>query len=205
MKNATKHADELKSHLKKLLKEFELAPKPVYDPIEALTRGALAEDQPEIRADEAMTAIRGEFVELNELRVSTELEVAEIIGLKYPDVNRRVTILNRTMNYLFEKEHVMSMERFKTLSKKDARVAVRELPDITPFVEGYVMLFAFDAPAVPMDEATRAYLLEQGILEPTTDLVEAQKFVENQLKAEECYPFFAAIRYALFDRKKKKA
>ena len=204
MKNATKHADDLKTLLKRLLKEHRPAPREPQEPLKALVRGAMSFDMPDGRADEAMRAIDREFVDLNELRVATDLEIQEMLGARYPDIERRVAMITQSLNNIFEREHTMSLDRLKTISKRDARQFLRELPEMHPFVEAYVMLMAFDGHAVPLDEDMLAYLREEEIVDPETTLEEAQRFVEHHIKAEESYPFFAALRAAVTEGKSKK-
>ena len=57
---------------------------------------------------------------------------------------------------------------------------------------------------MPIDNETLAYLVEEEVVEEGTTLEDAQKFIENQLKAEEIYDFFAASRKALMDTSKRK-
>ncbi len=199
MKNATKHAEELRSLMKRLLREHKPEPKQPLDPLKALVRAAMSFDVPDARADEAMRLIDREFVDLNELRVATELEVQELLGTRYPAIERRVTMITQALNNIFEREHTLSLDRLKAVSKRDARQFLRELPDIHPFVEAYVMLFGFDGHAFPLDEETTEYLREQGVLEDGAGLDEAQRFIEHQLKADECYDLFAALRRAAGD------
>jgi endonuclease III len=208
MKNATKHAEELKSLLKRLVKDHKPEPRQAQDPLKALVRAAMSFDVPDARADEAMRHIEREFVDLNELRVATDLEIQELLGTRYPAIERRVAMITQSLNDIFEREHTLSLDRLKTVSKRDARQFLRELPDIHPFVEAYVVLFAFDGHAFPMDEETLDYLREQGIVEDGATLDEAQRFVEHQLKAEECHDLYAALRRVVSDegrRAKKKA
>jgi endonuclease III len=203
MKNASKHADELKGLCKRLLKERKPAPKTPQEPLKALVRATLAFDAPDARVDEAMAVIEKEFVDLNELRVATELEVQEMVGPKYPQIEKRVAMITQDLNYIFEKEHTLSLNRLKEANKKEVRQFLRELPEVNPFIEAYVMLFAFDGAAMPVDEEILGFLKEENTVEPETTLEEAQKFVENQLKAEELYDFFAAVRQAPKSKKKK--
>ena len=208
MKNATKHAEELKSLMKRLLKEHKPEPKRPQEPLPALVRAAMSFDVPDARADEAMKHIEREFVDLNELRVATDLEIQELLGTRYPGIERRVAMITQSLNNIFEREHTLSLDRLKTVSKRDARQFLRELPDIHPFVEAYVMLFAFDGHAFPLDEEILDHLREHGIVEDGATLDEAQRFIEHQLKAEECYDLFAAVRRVVSDesgRTKKKA
>jgi len=207
MKNATKHAEELKSLQRRLLKDFQPEPRVEQEPLKALVRAAMSFDVSDDRADEAMKAINKEFVDLNELRVATELEIQEMLGVRYPAIERRVAMITQSLNDIFEREQTLSLDRLKTVSRRDVRQFLRDLPEIHPFVEAYVMLFGFDSPAVPVDDEMLAYLREQGVFDEKATLDDAQRFMEHHLKAEECHDFFVALRRAVHDsdqRAKKK-
>lgn len=210
MKSATKHAEELRSLFKRLLKEHKPAPKEKQEPLKALVRGAMSFDVPDSRADEAMKAIDKEFVDLNELRVATDLEIQELLGTRYPQIEKRVAMITLALNAIFEKEHTLNLNRLGEISKRDARQFLRDLPEMHPFVEAYVMLYAFDGHTIPVDDQTLEYLKAEEVLEPETTLDEAQRFLEHHVKAEECHEFYTVLRAAAQsaagdDKKKKKA
>lgn len=194
MKNATKHAEKLRSLLKSLLRDGKPAPLIPIDPLHALVRAAMLYDMPDARADEAMRLIDREFVDLNELRVATELEVQELLGARYDDIEQRVQLITRCLNAIFERENTLNLDRLRTVSRREARQFLRDLPDMHPFVDGYVMLFGFESPAVPVDRLMLEYLSDQGIADDTATLDELQRFLEHQLKPEECYDFYACVR-----------
>src|SRR5687768_14217198 len=194
MKNATKHAEELRSLYRKLLKEHKPEPREPMEPLRALVRGAMSFDVPEGKVDDVMRAIDKEFVDLNELRVATDLEIQELLGTRYPQIEKRVAMITQSLNAIFEKEHTLNLDRLKDVSKRDARAFLRDLPEIHPFVEAYVMLYAFDGHAVPVDQQTVDYLRDEEVLEPDTEVDEAQRFLEHHIKAEECHDFYTVIR-----------
>jgi len=208
MKSATKHAEELRSLMKRLLKEHKPVPKERQVPLKALVRAAMSYDMPDSRAEEAMKAIDKEFVDLNELRVATDLEIQELLGNRYPLIEKRVAMITLSLNAIFEKEHTLSLERLANISKRDARQFLRDLPEMNPFVEAYVMLFSFDGHSVPVDGQTVEYLKEEEILEEDVTVEDAQKFIEHHVKAEECYDLYTVLRAAAQsagdDSKKKK-
>ena len=80
MKNATKHADDLRLLFKRLLKQYQPEPKQPQDALKALVRGTMSFDVPDAKAEEAVRLINKEFVNLNELRVATDLEIQELLG-----------------------------------------------------------------------------------------------------------------------------
>lgn len=207
MKNATKHADTLKALCKKLTREHPAPDKEPADALRTLVRAAMSYDVSDAKAEEAMRLIEKEFVDLNELRVATDLEIHELLGVRYPEIERRVAMITLALNNIFEREHTLSLERLKTVSRRDSRQFLRELPDIHPFVEAYVMLYAFDGHTFPVDNEILAFLKEEEVIEESATQEDAQKFIEHNLKAEEMHPFFKAVRAAAFEdsRKKKKA
>lgn len=207
MKNATKYGEILRSLCRSFQKDGKATPIDRMDPLRALVRGAMSYGVSDARADEAMRHIDREFVNINELRVATELEIQEMLGTRYPEIEKRVEMITHCLNAIFEKEHTLSLDRLKTISKRDARQFLRELPEISPFVEAYVMLNAFEgATAVPLDSEMLAYLREEGMFDEKTELEDAQRFIENNLKAEECYDFYVALRRAAnSDARAKKA
>lgn len=204
MKNATKYAETLKGIHKSLLKEGKPAAFEKQEPLKALVRGAMSYDVSDARAEEAMKAIEREFVDLNELRVATDLEIQELLGVKYPAIEKRVEMITRSLNAIFEKEHTLSLDRLRTVSKRDTRQFLRDLPELSPFVEAYVMLFAFESPAMPVDSEILAWLREESMFEEKTTIEEAQKFLEHQLKADECHEFFALLRRAMYSEKSRR-
>jgi len=204
MKNATKHADELKSLVRRLIKEYKPAPREPQEALRALVRGAMSYDVTDAKAAEAMRHIQEEFVDLNELRVATDLEIHELLGVRYPAIEKRVAMITQALNNIFEREHTMNLERLKNVSKRDARQFLRELPEIHPFVEAYVMLYAFDGHCFPIDNEILVLLREHDIVDENTPLEEAQRFVEHHLKADECYELFVAVRQELMQENKGK-
>ena len=204
MKNASKHADELKALCKRLVREHKPEPRAPQDPLKTFVRAAMSFDVSDTRADEIMRLIDREFVDLNELRVATDLEIQEMLGQRYPAIERRVAMITQSLNRIFEREHTLSLDRLKGIPKKEARQFLRELPEAHPFVEAYVILFAFDGSAFPVDDETMAFLREHNVVDGETSLEDAQKFIEHHLKAEECRDFFIALRHHMTEKTKKK-
>jgi endonuclease III len=205
MKHPAKHGDELKQLFKRLVRDGKPPERQTLQPLEALVRGAMSYDVSDSRAEDAVKAINKEFVDLNELRVATDLEIQELLGQRYPAIEQRVAMMTQCLNDIFEREHTMSLDRLKNVSKREARQFLRELPGILPFVEAYVMLFAFEGSAFPLDDEMLAYLKEQEILDEDATLPEAQKFVENHIKSDDLYDFYVLLRRAALDGSRKRA
>jgi endonuclease III len=202
MKNAGKHADELKALAKKLLKDRSGKREPM-DPIRALVVGGLMADAPDSRVNDAMKVIEREFTDFNELRVATELEIQDLVGSRYPNIEQRVSNITQALNAIFEREHTLSLSRLREISKRDARQFLRELPGVSPYVEAYVMLMAFEGAAFPVDETMLAALKHKGIVEPESTAEETQKFIEHNIKADDLHDLVLAMRQWAQDEAEK--
>jgi hypothetical protein len=111
-------------------------------------------------------------------------------------------MITLALNNIFEREHTLSLDRLKDISRRDSRQFLRELPSIHPFVEAYVMLFAFDGHTFPIDEAMLDVFLDEDVVEEGTNLEDAQKFIEHHLKDSECYELYWAMRQIAYDERK---
>ncbi len=195
-KNPTKYAEDLKALFKKLAKGRKDGAPAKLDPLKALVRGAMSYDVSDERADEAMAHIDREFVDLNEFRVATDLEIQELLGTRYPQIEKRVAMITLSLNFIFEREHTMNLDRLATISRRDARQFLRELPEIHPFVEAFVMLHSFEGNCIPMDDQMLGFLRQSGVIDEALSLEDAQKFVEHHIKAEDSHSFFRTMRSA---------
>jgi endonuclease III len=194
MKNASKHAAALKSLFRKLIRQHRPPPRPQVEPLRAIVMGVLAEQCDEARAHKAMEVFEETFVDINELRVATELELASMIGNRYPAAPERAVRMREILMSLFDAEGRLCIDRITAMNKKDQRSALRGLPMMTPFIEGYVSLVGLEQAAIPIDEPMRAFLVNRDALEAEASLEEAQRFLEAHFRADECWPFFFACR-----------
>lgn len=201
-----KHAEQMKAFVKRSIKESGGAEWAALDAKRALVRGILSAETTEARVDEAMVVIDREFVDLNELRVATELEMQSMLGVKFPDIERKAVRIVAILNAIFEKEGTLSFERLKTLGKKEARAFLRELPEMTPYVEAYTLMYGLESPAVPVDRELVALLVEEEAVDEGSTLEDVQKWLEGAMKVEEMHAFFQGSRALVGERlgKKKK-
>lgn len=194
MKGAGKYAEELKSLVKKFAKEAKSTSIPKQDPLRAMVRAIFSFDTTDAKAEEALATVDREFVDINELRVATELEVHDLIGSKFPQIAKRAMMISVIFNHVFDKEGVLTFDRMGAMKKAEIRPFLRALPGMTPFVEAYVALAAFELSAMPMDDMTLAKLKAAGAVDQGATIEEAQKFVEGHTKPDELSDLFAGMR-----------
>ncbi len=204
MKTATKRADELKSLLRKAGKEHKITPPSAVEPLVALIKGILSFDASDEKAEEVWATFDKVFVDPNELRVATELELQDLIGSRYPAVEQRAAMLVSTLNGIFEREHTLNLDRLRDTKKTETRQFLHDLPGMTPFVEAYTLLIGFGGGgAVPIDQTVTDYLIAHDLFEANTSTEDVQKFVEHHTKADESFQVYSTLRAAAFHAKKK--
>jgi hypothetical protein len=201
MKNAAKHAQHVKALAKRFAKEHASSVRPSASPLEALILAALSEGFSDSAVEVGRAAIDAEYVDANELRVATALELQEILEPAYGKaadvVAERIQDL---LNAVFDAEGRLSLDRIASMSKREQRPALRHLRDRSPvindFVEGFVALVAFEIGTVPIDTGCNAVLEKGNAVEPGTTPGEAQRFVEQNVKLDDCWPMFVGLRKA---------
>ena len=125
MKNATKHAGSLRSLYRKLIRQHRAPPRPQLEPLRAIVMGVLCEQCDDARAQKILEVFEETFVDINELRVATELELAAMIGSRYPGAPERAVRLREILMSLFDAEGRLCIERVAAMNKKDQRSALR--------------------------------------------------------------------------------
>ncbi len=215
MKNATKHAQGLKGLVKSLCEKYDTGSRPPVEPLRAVVLGVLREGASEAAVEGAVSVIDDEYVDLNELRVATELELADMLSAAYPGIasHQRAEQIKAALTVIFEVEGRLSLERIAALGKREQRPAMSKIAAashgaITPYIEAHVALLAFGIGTVPLDGPSRDYLTGVGVLDEEASEADCHKFVEQNLKADECWAFFAACRaeaYAAHQRAGKKS
>lgn len=193
MKNAGKHADTLKTLLKKLSKDGKSRERPKLDPIRAIVYASLLSGASWKRVDEAIKKFEDEFVDFNELRVATELEVIDLVGEELPGIEDKAAIMRNVLHGIFDRENSYKLDRLGELKKAELRDYLRGLPMINSFVEAFVTLAAFEHNAFPIDEEMHGYLVDEECLDPDSTLDEAQSFLEQNVKGDDIWDAFCHL------------
>lgn len=193
MKNAGKHADTLKSLLKKLSKEGKSRERPKLDPIRAIVYSSLLSGASWKRVDEAIKKFEDEFVDFNELRVATELEVIDLVGEELPGIEDKAAIMRNVLHGIFDRENSFKLDRLGELKKAELRDYLRGLPMINPFVEAFVTLTAFEHNAFPVDDEMHGYLVDEECVDPDSTLDETQTFLEQNVKGDDSWEAFCNL------------
>ncbi|MEQ9461558.1 MAG: hypothetical protein RIG82_11475 [Phycisphaeraceae bacterium] len=188
--------------LKKSLKA-KSAPEPdPFDPITQVVFSFLHWRATQTEAEDALGRIMSVMVDINELRVSNEVQIVELVGTDYPFAQERVARMIEVLNELFVREHAVSMKSIEASAKKDQRHYLDTLPGMVPFVAARVMLLTFGGHAFPVDDRTVSLLAKGSVVHESASPGEMESILLRQVKAADTLAAYLAIQGAS-DRQQK--
>jgi endonuclease III len=191
--------DVLKKMIARLVKAAPAKRVEAPDPLARLIRAFLEYDCDEARTSVAERKITEAMVDFNELRVTPAIELAALLGVRYPFAESRCSALHRTLQSIFDREHQMRLDKVREMKKTEIRPYLQSLAGITPYVEAAVCVDAFGVPAAPVDTKLLLWLISKDVLPEGTDIKSAQHVIEKHLKSTEAEEFFHGARREIED------
>lgn len=155
------------------------------DLVDLFVHSYLLWQAPTADADAALARVKAAFIDWNDLRVSLDSDVVDVIGRQYWRAHERVSRMREAMNDIFRREHRVNLDRLRTLMKKDAVSYMETLRGMLPFVGNRVLLIGVQFHAIPLDEFGLAILQRQGVIPPGQGLQDATNWLVRHVKAEE--------------------
>lgn len=194
MKNASTCAGRLEAVLARLEPPPDEVLPVADDPVETLIHSFLLWGSTSEQAGNAYRALKQGFVDHNELRVSLPYEIALCLRQKDSRSLERCQRLRASLNDLFRREHVVSLDRVRSMGKRDARKYIETLEGMVPYVSARVMLLCFDIHVMPVDDPLRALLIEEGAADPSADCAEVSAFVSRHVPAARARDIHARLQ-----------
>ena len=185
MKNATQCAKKLNT----LLKKLPPAEPPEFpdqdDPIAVLVLSFLLWESTVSKAGAAYNKVCERIVDFNDLRVSMPHEIAEFLGGRYPMALERAQRLRATLRHTYHREHDASIERLRTMGKREVRKYLRSLDGVSPYVADRVTLLCFETHCIPVDQRLRRALAREGVCDEEMDIADLSTWLTRQVKSSE--------------------
>ncbi len=184
MKDGTRHADRLKKAYAKVKHSISAAeiPEPG-DPIDCLALGILGSDNGPERAQRQVNKAKSVVVDWNEIRVSNVHEVAELLGDTGAESLRRSQNLLDALNAIYDRENSVSLERLKSLGRREARQYLETLKGMDEYAVAYVVLWSLGGHAIPVWNQVLGTLRGADLVHPTATRAEVQAFLERNIPA----------------------
>ena len=197
MRNGTQYAKRLQRVYKQLCKQVpaEVVDKfPMADlsPIEQLVYAQIAAETTPAQAAKAFRQLLREMIDLNEVRVSTAREIANVIESGVPNALACGRHIRQSLNAVFERENRVSLDRLRDCGRREARQYLDALPGTTPYVAASVMLWSIGGHAIPVGQRLLNALCEQNLVDPGADISVVQGFLERNIAAADAKHFTLA-------------
>ena len=160
--------------------------------LDHLLYGCILEDTKFEAADEAFARLQEDYFDWNEVRVTTAVELAEVLSC-VTDPNEAAVRLKKTLHSMFETDYTFDID---TLRKENLGKAVQKLEDyngITPFVVSYVAQNGLSGHSIGIDKSLINLLYTVGVI----DEKEAEKMtvpgLERAIAKNKGVEFFSVV------------
>ncbi len=190
MKRGSEYAKRIKQLFHQMVKKLgkpEL-PEPT-DPIQQLIIGILAENTSEAKAAALFKRICEQMVDLNELRVTPALELAETMGGAVPQAREKAERIVRVLNEIRQRQDTLDLSFLKQRGRREAREYLESLEGVGPAAAASVVVHSLGGHAIPVDYLTIYVLRKEDAVEGSANAAEVQSFLERHITAAEARMF----------------
>ena len=190
MKNGTLYAGRLKRAYAKHRQETPAPDIPeVENPLRCVATAILAEGCSVAEARRAIDRALETMVDWNEIRVSDGLELNRATGNIIPHGVQCCERLIRALRTVFASENCLSLDRLKTVGRRDARQFLENLDGVGEYAVASALLWSLGGHAIPVDDRLLAALRDAELVYPTATRAEVQAFLERHISASEAKRF----------------
>jgi hypothetical protein len=167
------------------------------DLVDTFVQSFLLWQAPASDASTALRKLKAAFFDWNDLRVSLTSDIVDVIGHRYWRATDRINRMRDAMNGIYRREHKVSLDRLRTLMKKDAVSYMETLPGMIPYVADRVLLVGVDFHSVPLEEFGLQMLVQYGALPQGMSMSDAASWVTRHVKAEDARSAHRALTAAV--------
>lgn len=149
---------------KSLKKHFKTLPEPgERSVLEHLIYACCLEDARSEQADEAFAKLQQVYIDWNEVRVTTVIELSEAMS-SLPNATQAGHRIKRCLQSLFEARYQYDIDDMKKSNLSKATEEIAAWKGISPFILNYVSQNALGGHAIPADTLTMEILVQCEIL-----------------------------------------
>jgi endonuclease III len=196
MKNSQEYAQRLRRLYRELKRAHPKVEAISYeDPSDALVYGIIGENTTEPGAQAAIAAMRDNFVDWNDLRVSRVEEITELLTEDSPLIRRSAAAITIALRSVFDEFHSTSLVPLKKMGKRPAKQAMQKLQGVSHFALNYCMLTSLQAHAIPLTKRMVDYLRQADVVDAEADEHDIEGFLTRQVAAKDAYEFYMLVRW----------
>lgn len=180
---STDTAKKLPPLLKKLKSKHKVETPAPRDPTMQLITAFFQWRSTTAAAEEALDHIFTAVVDINEMRVTPDLELIQLIGEDYPFAAERVRRLRDAMQTVFAREHSLEMQSIASQGKKEQKFYLETIPGLPAYVMASVALLGFGIHAMPVDENLIELLEAEQVIDPGMKPADVESLLLRHIKA----------------------
>lgn len=144
-------------------------------------------------ADEVYSRLESHFHDLNEVRVSSISELAEVFDeVEEPEI--RALRVRNVLRYVFEKNFQFEFENLRRKTLEQATRQLQRVKQLSPFVRRYTLQTGLGTHLVPIDESMRRAAVWLGLVEPEATLDEAADSLKSAVRKADAPRFCHLLR-----------
>lgn len=195
MKNGTIFAARLRKAYAKLRQSV---PKPEIpepdDPLQRLGIAILGVESSDEDAERAIDRAFTTIVDWNEMRVSNAHELNKASGNAIPHGVERCQQLIDALQAVYDRENLLSLDRLKTMGRRDARHYLEQLNGLDEYGVASVVLWSLGGHAIPVNDRLLQALRDADLVNTSADRAEVQAFLERHVSAADAKGFCLIMR-----------
>lgn len=184
-------------HAKVKKREFD-------DPAKAIIYAIVSENMRKSAAKSVIKKIEAHFVDSNDLRVSRDEEICDVIDIASKDSKKIASKLTEFLGAIFLKYDTSNLEELKEIGKRQARKDLEGLGILSRFAICYCFLTSLGGHAIPLTEEMIEYLKDDELVHPDASGGDIEGFLERQISAANGYEFYTLLREQSEESRKKK-
>lgn len=195
MKNGTAYAARLKKTFakqKQLVGAVELPESD--DPLFRMAVGVLGVVNGDEFAERLVNKLAANVVSWNEVRVSNASELQRAAGDSVDSHAPYYESLIRTLQAVFDHENVMSLDRLKSMGRREAKAILEKLNGVDEYVVASILLWSLGGHAIPVCDRLLDSLRAADLVHPDATRAEVQAFLERHVPATEAKTFCLVMR-----------
>ena len=159
------------------------------DPLEQLVLSVLNQETSWGNAKKAFNRLLSVMVDINEVRVSSPREIADILDPYVSHSRSCAARLCELLSAVFDAENAVSLDSLRLMGKRDAKHRLEALKGIEPYNVASVMLWSIGGHAIPVNAKLLAGLRKEELVDPDTPVAEVQSFLERHIAPAEAKRF----------------
>jgi hypothetical protein len=195
MKNSKEYGKKIAKLYRSLKKKHVKVKKRVFDdPAKAIVYAIVSENMRKSAAKSVFKKMETHFVDSNDLRVSRDEEIHDVIDTANGNSKKIASTLTEFLGAIFIKYDTVNLKELKEIGKRQARKDLEGLGMLSRFVICYCFLTSLGGHAIPLTKEMIEYLKGDELVHPDASDNDIEGFLERQISSANAYEFYTLMR-----------